>query len=170
MWISLLEKAMAKMHGRYECIEAGQLITGLRAVTGAPAVYHDHEKTQDLFGKIMEAEQRNWIMTTQTKSTGEHITSDGFVLGHAYSVLSAKVINNKGKQVQLIKVRNPWGNTEWKGDWSDKSPLWTDDLKSQCGWEDKDDGQFWITIADYTKNFSGTAIAYVEDLHENKVV
>ena len=56
MWISLLEKAMAKMHGRYECIEAGQLITGLRAVTGAPAVYHDHDKTQDLFGKIMEAE------------------------------------------------------------------------------------------------------------------
>ena len=43
-------------------------------------------------------------------------------------------------------------------------------MKSQCGWEDKDDGQFWISIADYTKNFSGTAIAYVEDLHENKVV
>lgn len=77
----------------------------------------------------MEAENRNWMMTTQTKSSGEHINPDGFVLGHAYSVLSAKVVSSKGKEVQLIKVRNPWGNTEWKGAWSDQSPLWTDDLK-----------------------------------------
>ena len=50
---------MAKMHGRYEGIEAGQLITGMRAVTGAPAVYFDHEKLQqpELFSKILEGEQ-----------------------------------------------------------------------------------------------------------------
>lgn len=29
---------------------------------------------------------------------------------------------------------------------------------------------FWISIADYTKNFSGTAICYVEDLHSNHVI
>jgi hypothetical protein len=29
---------------------------------------------------------------------------------------------------------------------------------------------FWISIDDYTKNFSGTAIAYVEDLHDNYVI
>jgi hypothetical protein len=27
-------------------------------------------------------------------------------------------------------MRNPWGHgVEWKGDWSDNSKLWTEDLK-----------------------------------------
>lgn len=41
--------------------------------------------------------------------------------GHAYSVISAKEV--KGNR--LLCLRNPWGNYEWEGDWSDKSKLWT---------------------------------------------
>ena len=68
-------------------------------------------------------------MTTQTGSTGERVTEDGFVLGHVYTVLSAKLLKHKGKELKLLKCRNPWGNTEWKGAWSDESNLWTDELK-----------------------------------------
>lgn len=25
--------------------------------------------------------------------------------------------------------RNPWGDTEWTGDWSDSSPLWTESMQ-----------------------------------------
>ena len=52
--------------------------------------------------------------------------------GHAYSVTGAKELHNfvRGRgcapeRVRLVRVRNPWGNdVEWKGDWSDNSPLW----------------------------------------------
>jgi len=29
---------------------------------------------------------------------------------------------------KLVKLRNPWGGGEWKGDWSDESYLWTKEL------------------------------------------
>ena len=46
--------------------------------------------------------------------------NDGIVPGHAYSVL--KVCETGG--FKLLCLRNPWGSFEWKGDWSDSSPLW----------------------------------------------
>ena len=40
---------------------------------------------------------------------------------HAYSILEAKEV--KGER--LLRVRNPWGQFEWKGAWSDGSEQWT---------------------------------------------
>jgi calpain-15 len=31
---------------------------------------------------------------------------------------------------KLINIRNPWGQFEWEGDWSDKSEKWTEEMKS----------------------------------------
>jgi calpain-15 len=42
------------------------------------------------------------------------------VQGHAYSIVQVKEID----QFKLVKLRNPWGSFEWKGNWSDQSPLW----------------------------------------------
>jgi len=51
----------------------------------------------------------------------------GLILGHAYSLND--VIEFKDsfdetgeKTIKLLRLRNPWGNTEWKNAWSDKSP------------------------------------------------
>jgi hypothetical protein len=52
--------------------------------------------------------------------------SYGLVNMHAYSLISAAEVKKDGKKVQLVKLRNPWGDHEWNGDWSDKSGLWTD--------------------------------------------
>lgn len=51
----------------------------------------------------------------------ESVTNEGLVLGHAYSILDVR--QYKGQK--LIQLRNPWGETEWKGDWSDQSKKWT---------------------------------------------
>lgn len=39
-------------------------------------------------------------------------------------------------------IRNPWGQKEWSGDFSDKSPLWTKRLKSELGFVDADECVF----------------------------
>lgn len=46
-------------------------------------------------------------------------------------------------------MRNPWGKGEWTGDWSDKSDLWTPEIKKELEYSDKDDGSFWIRVDDF---------------------
>ena len=41
---------------------------------------------------------------------------------------------------RLLRLRNPWGNVEWKGDWSDNSSKWTARMKSRLSWVSRDDG------------------------------
>lgn len=56
-------------------------------------------------------------------------------------------------------MRNPWGNSEWTGDWSDDSEKWNKRLKNLVGFDGiKDDGTFWMDFNDYFKEFD---IAYI---------
>lgn len=50
----------------------------------------------------------------------------GLIGGHAYGLLAAYTIEDRfGDEIKLIQLRNPWGDFEWKGDWSDNSDCWT---------------------------------------------
>ena len=52
------------------------------------------------------------------------------ILNHAYGVSDIlefdveEVEDGKkvDKKIRLLRLRNPWGNSEWLGAWSDKSP------------------------------------------------
>jgi hypothetical protein len=47
----------------------------------------------------------------------------GLVSGHAYGLMDAFEISISGKLVRLMRVRNPWGATEWMGEWGDDSEV-----------------------------------------------
>ena len=49
-----------------------------------------------------------------------------------------------GKEVKLVKVRNPWGKGEWKHDWNDNDSRWNPQLKAEVGLENADDGIFFM--------------------------
>ena len=59
--------------------------------------------------------------TIKMDGHSESVTNEGLVLGHAYSILDVRVYLGQ----KLIQLRNPWGETEWKGEWSDQSDQWT---------------------------------------------
>jgi len=46
----------------------------------------------------------------------------GIVSSHAYAIL--KVFKSKNG-ARIVKLRNPWGDTEWKGNWKKDSTIWT---------------------------------------------
>ncbi|XP_029657191.2 calpain-1 catalytic subunit-like [Octopus sinensis] len=51
-----------------------------------------------------------------------------------------------GQQVQLVRLRNPWGQVEWNGPWSDGSPEWglvSPTEKNQLDLVCQNDGEFW---------------------------
>ncbi len=81
-------------------------------------------------------------------NVGQHVMSmgeSGLVSSHAYTLLSAHEVEDAhGVTRRLVRLRNPWGEKEWKGDWCDSSDKWTPELKQKLGWQNKDDGMFFM--------------------------
>lgn len=167
LWVLLLEKAWAKRFGSYWAIDAGSTEEVLRDLTGAPC--ENIEVTEDrIWEKLFEANLKNFIITAASsgeEGCGDQVNEMGLVNFHAYAIIDIREveIKNSKKKEKLMKIRNPWGETEWKGDWSDKSKLWTDELKAQLGWENKDDGSFWMSFKDFCSYFFGVTICRVHD-------
>jgi len=75
----------------------------------------------------------------------------GILTGHAYSILDTAIYNEE----KLIKVRNPWGQKEWTGRWSDHCKLtWNEKSKKALHFKDANDGTFWMSFEDWKKYYS----------------
>lgn len=61
----------------------------------------------------------------------------------------------------MIRLRNPWSDTEWNGDWSDNSILWDQKTKSQVNYKKSDDGIFYMSSIDFFKYFQTVQICYM---------
>ena len=79
----------------------------------------------------------------------------GLVDGHAYSITKVVELVTNGTVHQLVRVRNPWGNSmEWTGPWSDGSDEWkalSGQEKSDLGLLKEDDGEFFMPYDDFVK-------------------
>ena len=56
---------------------------------------------------------------------------------------------------RLLRLRNPWGDTEWSGKWKGKSKRWTDSLILQADLTKKDlledNGIFCMEVSDFCR-------------------
>ncbi len=138
LWVILLEKAWAKLHGSYLKIEAGHTREAIRDLTGAPFLFFETSEVEyeELWSKFKDADSRNFVMSISSHPDDERTksmieSSYGIECAHAYTLIGVhEVALDYGGYVRLMKVRNPWGEGEWKGDWSDSSHLWTPKLKA----------------------------------------
>lgn len=55
---------------------------------------------------------------------------------------------------RILKLRNPWGNKEWKGKWNDDDKRWNEDLRKKLNHYSKNDGVFFICYEDFLKYFT----------------
>uniref|UniRef100_A0A3B4BH08 Uncharacterized protein n=1 Tax=Periophthalmus magnuspinnatus TaxID=409849 RepID=A0A3B4BH08_9GOBI len=160
-WSALLEKAYAKLNGSYEALAGGSTIEGFEDFTGGIGeIYELNNAPQHLFQIMQKALKLGSLMGCSIDITSayesEAITSHKLVKGHAYSVTGAEEVNYRGRKVQLIRVRNPWGQVEWTGAWSDGSNEWShisEDEKTKLN-HISDDGEFWMSYLDFTRHFS----------------
>ena len=169
LWVLILEKAWAKMYGSYARIEAGLTREVLHDLTGGPTEYfltQGGDDPKQIWDSILKGEQENFIMTAGSGDFfdgSDLLDSSGLVGSHAYSLLSAVSLQTPYGEKHLVKLRNPWGESEWQGDWSDESSLWTPELKQQVNLEDKNDGTFFMSFEDFCKYFSDVQICRVHD-------
>ncbi|XP_077138326.1 calpain-8-like [Ranitomeya variabilis] len=160
-WSALLEKAYAKLNGSYEALTGGSTIEGMEDFTGGISEQYDLKKAPaDLYQIIKKALKAESLLGCSIDITNayetEGITSRKLVKGHAYSVTGAEEVQYRGKTVQLIRVRNPWGEVEWTGAWSDDSPEWNSvDPEVRAALDKRaEDGEFWMAYTDWVVQYS----------------
>eukprot|EP01123_Difflugia_compressa_P010480 TRINITY_DN3847_c0_g1_i1.p1 TRINITY_DN3847_c0_g1~~TRINITY_DN3847_c0_g1_i1.p1 ORF type:complete len:1025 (-),score=208.60 TRINITY_DN3847_c0_g1_i1:50-3124(-) len=153
LWVPVLEKCYAKLHGSYEALESGSISDGLVDLTGECSETLDLKKEDALWHLLLENLKEGYLMGCAAHSptaTVEMETPLGILMLHAYGILGAYEISGH----RLLKIRNPWGNHEWKGRWSDGSKEWTPEIKAKLGAVFEDDGTFYMEFSDFCKNFN----------------
>ncbi|KAJ8959429.1 hypothetical protein NQ318_022120 [Aromia moschata] len=160
-WTPLLEKAYAKLYGSYKNIEGGYISESLQDLTGGlTEIYEEllRMTTQfNFFDMMMSAYvKRSYMGCGITNSnTVEGETEGGLYTRHAYSITRIAEISDKDgrERYKLIRIRNPWGQCEWKGDWSDNWDLVDEGTKHHL-LKVKDDGEFWMHYDDFVTNYT----------------
>jgi calpain-15 len=116
LWVLLLEKAWAKINGNYENTILGTVAEAIRALTGAPIFFHDHESEDDIWTIIKNSDRSKYVICASAgkkeKSSDEYMEM-GLVSNHAYAIIWADEIDTDDGKVKLMKMRNPWGHKEW---------------------------------------------------------
>lgn len=193
-WGALLEKAYAKLHGSYESLTGGSICDSLTDFTGGICESYDisdhRDKLDRLWKIIYQSNKKGAVIgagINQDEGGGqggafEGIRENGLVTGHAYSVTDAKEISDFVRdsrspptRVRLVRVRNPWGNDiEWKGDWSDSSPLWklltpqqTQEVLGFAEDVEAPDGEFFMPFDEFVANFDNIDICNMNPEESN---
>jgi hypothetical protein len=186
IWYLLLEKALAKVYGSYKGLYAGSEAGLLRDLTGAPVsdyqVTHidklqkvtqrEAEHINNLWLKLNKNLKKGYAMSVKPRKPSpleakrnillnvfnkKYFLGDGIYSSHSYAILAARSIRTQdGKVTHLIRLRTPWLNERWTGDWgANKEELWTDSLKKSLNFYPEKDGysEFWIPIRDFMHYF-----------------
>jgi len=107
IWVMLLEKAYAKLHGNYQALSSGQTKHAMADLSGCPTYEiafpknrQNYRQVQDecekIFDKLKELDDEGYLMNTGTSGVDTITEGDGpgagrgLVSGHAYSILQVK--------------------------------------------------------------------------------
>ena len=192
LWVPLLEKAYAKVHGCYKAISGGHIAEAFLDLTGAPTIVYDLESPSfqgcTFWYQLVSYRKRRLPMGCATSTS-----QAGIIGSHAYSILDVPEVRNVDVDffrnelqagtlgnvsgftefdgtVRLLQIRNPHGKGEWKGDYSDTSPVWERLVANRkCDYRGsapspelsrsmRNDGVFWIDYDSFLMGFSNVDV------------
>jgi Calpain family cysteine protease len=179
LWVPILEKAYAKVHGSYAALEAGCHFDTIRDLTGAPGFYwmtveDSHWPMMERFYHLKYPMSCGIDFKYNMPWSQQDLQNAGLVPMHVYSILGVCTVQASGKQQRLIKLRNPWGDAmEWTGNWSARSPMWTSAVRKQIQnkgipLEDPaaQDGIFWMPFEDFRRFFNSWDVNKYHDSYQ----
>lgn len=177
-WVSLLEKAYAKLHGSYQSLIGGETNQGFSDMTADfiqtlqisikdkfnSAVFKSPDGLFDFIEGNIKQGSLIGVSSPGDGSGGEQPlqldgNSTGLYAGHAYLVLDAIDL----KSVKLIRVRNPWGGDQ--GLWTGRFSLGSKELIESADAINKMIVERWAEEAELLEvnTFDGSFFMCLED-------
>uniref|UniRef100_A0A3B5KUL2 Si:dkey-19b23.13 n=1 Tax=Xiphophorus couchianus TaxID=32473 RepID=A0A3B5KUL2_9TELE len=178
-WSALLEKAYAKLNGCYEALEGGNTAEALIDFTGGvseplsldcEALSLSSERRKALFQTLAKVYEHKSLITCSIRGeTVESVLDCGLVRGHAYGITAVRKVRlaenppRTGGTFRLfmVRMRNPWGTTDWKGAWSQGSEQWQQLSRAErekMGIVVRDVGEFWMDLQDFCCYFTDVVV------------
>ncbi|KAG8701825.1 hypothetical protein FRC09_005112, partial [Ceratobasidium sp. 395] len=164
-WVPLLEKAYAKLHGDYDSLRGGYKSEAIEDMTGGlSTIFHIHDilDTDKFWNEQLLRANKDRLFGCYIYSMAGATEVKGLYTMHAYSILDALEVAGK----RFLRLRNPWGKSEWKGRWSDGSKEWSSEwlarlpeLKHQFD----DDGEFLMEYCDFLKTWTMVELSRLFD-------
>lgn len=172
LWVSLLQKAYAKVNGSFASITGGDVLHFIQDLTGAPTYRFDSEfseavksssKAEELFKTIIDSvsDSHTLVLSTPSKDDADMSKLDALDLRPGFSYLVDRV--ERVKKTLLFHVCNPWGlGKQWTGAWGQDAPQWKEDseAKVRCKPSWNKLGEFWMAWEDITKHFNGGGFVF----------
>ena len=185
LWVSIVEKAFAKLKGSYGALETINSAEALQTLTGFPARILDADFRNatinqnaacELFQAFQDWDLRGHLVVLRTPSnllemsptcqvkTEQGFETAGFAFGRSFSLV--RVVETAG--VKLCKLRHPFGAAAapWKGAWSVNDASWKahPNVANVCGIgsASESEGAFWISMDDVLRYFAGATLCAMQ--------
>uniref|UniRef100_A0A8C6Y9D2 Calpain 8 n=1 Tax=Naja naja TaxID=35670 RepID=A0A8C6Y9D2_NAJNA len=141
-WGALLEKAYAKLNGSYEALIGGTLTEAFEDCTGGICESYNHNSAPPKLYQIIQKALQAGSLLGCFIAMCRIIQYNDYICG------------------ELIRIRNPWGECEWTGAWSDNALEWKYINPKQRNTLHRQaiDGEFWMSFSDFKKQFTNVEI------------
>ena len=164
IWSILIEKAWAKVNGGYQNIINSWPVDLFRALTGASCeeFIHDELTSDELFNELNYSDKNYGFCISL--SNNRDVVEKGLLNYHMYILIETeKVDMGKNLYLYLCKFRDPTGESNWIGNWNEKSELWNEKIRKKINKSKLNlkKGEFWICIEDVKKYFIRSDICHM---------
>jgi len=154
LWFLLLEKAFAKLYGNYTEIQSVYVSEAFEMMTGMPSTQQPlrDAKAEDLWAALVDYDKKNYIVcagTYQKLSNANRI----FTIVGVY----------EAENLKILKLRNPFEDLSWEGDYANGSEKWTKQLREELGHYQGEKNSFYVEINEFIQNFDFMSICHYHD-------